>query len=250
MVDKFKAVSVLVIVIILFTIGTKLGDMSNPKNINGNTYKITQVVQAKEIEIKQVEVKPILINKTQNNKGKVLIYSSHSCEKNLNSTVTDIGEDLAKKLEKKGFQVEHIKTDFANEQGYNKSYYASGNMLDKKNLKDYILIIDLHMDADNNPISTKVKDNDVARLMFPNVSENPNLIVETKLVQKIRKGLGSFDDNIFRENVTHYKKGISYYNLNKSPNMILMEVGGNNDNLLSCKRANTLVSSAIERAIN
>ena len=183
-----------------------------------------------------------------NSRGKILLYNSHSCEKNQDSTIQQVTSDLKLKLERKGFQVEQNVTLFANVQGYNKSYYSSGAWLDTQDLSKYVLCIDCHMDATPCTIKADYKNGGVARLMFPNVSENPNLKAETNIVDRIKNGLSTFSDKIYRENVTHYKKGIIYYCLDKSPNMILMEIGSDKSNFVSCQRANTLVSSAIERA--
>jgi len=223
----------------LFKIGNVLGNMNKvvyASNMSG--YSVSDTVKTKEVKVAKVV----------QNRGKILLYSSHSCEKNTDSTIIQITENLAKKLTAKGFQVEHDKSLFADQQGYNRSYHSSGAMLDKKDLSQYVLCIDCHMDSTPKQISASYNNNDVAKLMFPNVSENPNLKAETQIVDKIKDGLSTFNEKIYRENVTHYKKGIIYYCLDKSPNMILMEIGSDKNNFYSCARANTLVASAIERA--
>jgi len=183
-----------------------------------------------------------------NSRGKILLYNSHSCEKNQDSTIQQVTSDLKLKLERKGFTVEQNVTKFAEIQGYNRAYYSSGDWLNKQDLSKYVLCIDCHMDSTPCAIESDYKNVSVAKLMFPNVSQNPNLKAETTIVNRIKNGLSTFSDKIYRENVTHYKKGIIYYCLDKSPNMILMEIGSDKSNFVSCQRANTLVSSAIERA--
>jgi len=241
----------LVCVIITVSIFGGIGSKGNKAYANSNSNKSTYSMKQQSVDLQDVkdvlkgiqgsDVKP-------NSRGRILIYSSHSCEKNVDSSILEVSSDLTKKLEKKGFNVEHDKSLFADMQGYNRSYYSSGAMLDKKDLSKYVLVIDCHMDSTPSKMTTNYKDMDVAKLMFPNLSENPNLKAETNIVDRIKKGLNTFSDKIYRENVTHYRRGINFYSLNKSPNMILMEIGSDKNDFLSCQRANTLVSSAIERA--
>lgn len=183
-------------------------------------------------------------------KGRVLIYSTHSCEKNVDSTVIDVAEDLANKFREKGYVVDHDKSDFANENGYNKAYYSSAKMLDGLDLSVYSMILDLHFDSTPNPVATKdINGNDVARLMFPNLSENPNLEHQTNLVNKIRNGLNEYGEGIYKENVTHYKKGISFYSLNKNENMLLIEVGSDKNSFDDCSKSMTYFVDAVDKAI-
>jgi stage II sporulation protein P len=232
---------VFILVVSLFKVGNMLGNMDN-KTVyasNMNTYKIEQIVNK---EVKSIE-------KVQN-KGRILIYNSHSCEKNQDSSITQISSDLKLKLEKKGFVVEQNLTDFARLQGYNKSYHSSGNWLKSIDLSQYVLTIDLHMDGTQNPVNTKFNENNVARIMFPNVSENPNLKHQTQLVDKIKSGLESFSNNIYKSQTTSYRQGIIYYNLDKNPNILLIEVGSDKNTFVECQRSMTLLSSAIERALS
>jgi len=243
---------VFVITISIFSgIGSRTGKVAYANG--NNTYTTTQQQKADLKEVKDV-LAGITIGTNGNevkagSRGKILLYSSHSCEKNKEASIIEISENLSQKLEKKGFIVEHDKSLFANEQGYNRSYYSSGAMLDAKKLSEYVLVCDIHMDAATNPISTEINGKEVARLMFPNLSQNPNLKAETRLVEKIKEGLDSFGGKIFREQTTKYKKGINYYSLNKSPNILLIEVGGNMNDKLSAFRSCTYLSSAISEAI-
>jgi len=250
---------VLVITISIF-LGGKVGNVGKVAYATSNGKGVYSTVQYQKqmSDLKDVKdvLKGIQNSNVQsesnvikpNSRGKILLYNSHSCEKNQDSTIQQVTSNLKLKLEKKGFQVEQNLTPFANVQGYNRSYYSSGAWLDTQDLSKYVLCIDCHMDATPNSVEADFKNGGVARLMFPNVSQNPNLKAETNIVDRIKNGLNTFSDKIYRENVTHYKKGIIYYCLDKSPNMILMEIGSDKNNFESCARANTLVSSAIERA--
>jgi len=256
---KMLLIKLGLVLVITFSIflGGKAGNVGKVAYATSNGKGVYSTVQQQKQMSDLKDVKDVLNNLNgttesgikKGSKGKVLIYSSHSNEKYINGSIDLIGDDLAKKLTKKGFSVEHDITDYAEIQGYNRSYYSSGDMLKSKNLSEYVLIIDLHCDSSSKPVSTQVKGNEVARLMFPNVSLNPNLKTETNLVNKIKKGLDAFGGKIYRDNVTHYRTGIAMYNLQRSPNMMLMEVGCDKNDSTSCFRANTYFSSAVAEAL-
>lgn len=229
------------ITISLFNIGAKLGSNSKVAYANSNTYSVSQSINQQEIKdtIKQIQ------SERKVSKGKILIYSSHSCEKNVDSTILQISEDLSKKLTSKGFQVEHEKTLFANEQGYNRSYHSSARMLDGKDLSQYILVIDIHMNSGVKPLIVKdINNNDVAQIEMVQTKTNPNLQAENKIAEGITKEINKFG-YISRGIYSIYQKGINWYNLSKSPNMLLIEMGNNLNNEISVKRASTYLSSAI-----
>lgn len=181
-------------------------------------------------------------------KPKILIYHSHTCEKNTNASIVEIGNDLSRKLENKGFTVEHITTDFS-KNDYNNSYYNSRADLQKLDLNTYELLLDIHTDSFNKPLSTEINGVDVAKLMFVTVSQNPNLKQQKEIISGITDNLNKFSDEIVRDETTHYKRGISYYNSDLSDNMLLIEVGDDKNTYVETKRANTYLSSAIKTYI-
>jgi len=181
-------------------------------------------------------------------KGKILIYHSHTCEKNKDSTVVDIGEDLSQKLRKKGYDVEHIKDDFS--RNYNSAYLSSSKMLETKDLSQYSIILDIHIDASDNPIITKDKNgNNVARCMWVQTKNNQYLQEENYIANNITNEMSKFG-NIMKNIHCQYYNGIRNYNLSMNSNMLLLEVGGNNNDFISCKRANTYMASSIDTYIN
>jgi len=234
---------IVVITVSLFVGGMKLGNIHNQnmsvsKTVyasNMNSYSVSDVIKTKEIKVAEKQV----------NKGKILLYSSHSCEKNAGGNILKIGADLKTKLERKGFQVEFRDDDFANQQGYNKSYSSSAKMLDSKNLSEYVLVIDIHINSGANPIITKDKNNhDIAQIEMVQTKTNPNLEAENKIADGITKEINKFC-NISKGVLAVYNRGINFYNLSKSPNMILLEMGNNFNDEISTKMSNTYLSSAI-----
>lgn len=231
----------------LFKVGNMLGNMNNTVYASSsNTYEVSDTIKTKEVKVTEKVIKEV---KQVQNKGKILLYNSHGNEKNQDSTIAQITTDLKLKMEKKGYIVEQNLTNFATQNGYNKSYYSSGAWLQTLDLSQYVLCLDIHLDGTPNPINTTVKNQDVAKIMFPNLSENPNLKHQTEIVNKIKEGLESFSNKIYKPQSTSYRQGIIFYNLNKNPNMLLVEVGSDKNDFISCQRSLTYLSSAIDRAL-
>lgn len=174
-------------------------------------------------------------------KGKILVYSTHTCEKN----ITLIAEDLSQKLRNKGWDVEHNTEDFTKVNDYNNAYANSKRMLQTKDLSSYTLVLDIHADATENPIVDRIQDKNVAKIMIPTTSENPNLPQEIKIINGIKSNMKEFSNSMIREETTHYKRGIDNYNLSMSPNMLLIEIGSDKSTLLECKLSNTYTASCI-----
>ena len=251
--NKIKAMLIILGLVITISISMFGGIGHNKVNnayATGNTYSVTQ----KANDLKDVKNVLARINGATDSgikagsRGKIILYNSHSCEKNIDSTVEQVTSDLKLKLEKKGFTVEQNVTKFADLQGYNRSYYSSGAWLKTIDLTQYVFICDIHMDATPSTVVANFKNSGIAKLMFPNLSENTNLKHETDIVNRIKKGLETFSDKIYQPQSTNFRQGIIFYNLDKNPNMALIELGSNMNNFLECRKTNTLLASAIERA--
>lgn len=211
--------------------------------VKASTYGI-QVFKLNPLDIIYFTVKSGS-QQTQQSKGKILIYSTHTNEHNIDSNITQVAEDLSQKLRNKGFEVEHNTTDFVGINDYNNAYANSRKMLMTKSLNDYALVLDIHMDSTPSPVTTNVNDKTVAKLMIPTTSENPYLKPETKIINGIKDKMKEFSNAVFREETTHYKTGIANYNLSMSPNMLLIEIGSDKSTLLECKLSNTYLSASI-----
>jgi len=175
------------------------------------------------------------------NKGKILIYSTHTCEKN----IAVIAEDLSQKLRNKGWEVEHNTDDFTKLNDYNNAYANSKKMLETKDLSTYALVLDIHTDSTQSPIIDTINNKNVAKIMIPTTSENPNLQQEAKIIKGIKNNMKEFSSSMIREETTAYKVGIGHYNLSMSPNMLLLEIGSDKSTLMECKLSNTYTASAI-----
>lgn len=206
-----------------------------------NTYK----VNATPIERQEQRVN----NECFGIKGKILIYHSHTNEKNKDMSIVEMGNDLTKKLELKGYKVEHITEDFTRN-GYNNAYHSSRKMLESKDLKSYDLIIDYHADASDYPIVSKdVNGNDIAKVMIVNTKQNPNRIQENKIGGAILSSISEYSKGASRGIVEMYNRGIIHYNQDMNDNIILLEMGGNNNGKWDVARSNTYVANGIDKYI-
>ena len=181
--------------------------------------------------------------------GKILIYHSHTAESYIDGyDVVQAGEDLANKLRKKGFEVEHVTEKFDTD--YNNAYFASRKMLLTKDLEKYDLIIDMHRDAlaNGKMLGVDNKNQDVARIMFVTTTQSPNYKNQLNIVNGVIDNIKGFGD--FTRNTWEYDYGINYYNGDLSSKFVLIENGFNTNNSLEIKRANTYLAAAIEQYFN
>lgn len=153
----------------------------------------------------------IKINKNQE-KPSVLIYHSHSQETYKDWDIIKAGEYLTDNLELLGVSVTHVKEDFSGENGYNKSYSSSREYI-KNIVKDYDLIIDLHIDATADD-----------RLMWV-LCDDINTYKQQKTLVDDIKDIISKDyvksDTIYNEVIRNKS-----FNLDLSERSMLIEIGG------------------------
>lgn len=206
-----------------------------------NTYK----VNATPIERQEYRIN----NQVRMQKGRILIYHTHGNEKNKDMTIFEMGNDLTKKLEQKGYKVDHVIEDFTRN-GYNNAYHSSRKMLESRDLKQYDLIIDMHCDANSSPILSKdINGNDVAKIMMVNTKQNPNRVNENKIASAILNNVSEYSKGASRGICEQYNHGIKHYNQDVADNIVLLEMGADNNGKWDVMRSNTYVASAIDKYI-
>ena len=184
-----------------------------------------------------------IVYKHKEAKGKILIYHTHSREEYLDSNVIEMGEDLARKLEKKGYIVEHVEEDFSVD--YNTAYDKSRDYLLNIDLNEFDLIIDYHRDSLNFSNTEVVKGVNVAKGMFVYDITSKNYD-KTKLIgDEILDNMDKFNNMITRENF-YYEGGINQFNSDLDDNIVLWESGNTMNNSLEIKRLNTYFASSID----
>lgn len=199
---------------------------------------------------KNVGFKPYIVNESSINykdikevKGKILIYHTHNNEDYMDSNVIEMGKDLAVKLEKKGYIVDHIEKDFE-KNDYNNAYYESREFLQGINLDEYNLIIDFHRDAIDNPNTVIVNDVPVAKGMFVYSKSSENYSTALNIGDGIVENMSKFDGGLMRNN-WEYNRGITYFNSDLDDNILLLEAGNNNNSKLEIMRMNTYIASSV-----
>lgn len=195
------------------------------------------------------------------NNPKVLIYHSHTTEAyspaqpdttDSSMTVVGVGEVIKKNLEEKyGIAVVHDTT--VHNSVYLKSYVRSGETVDKylENYKDFDLIIDLHRDAGSNkePFTVKLKDKDYSKIMFVMTKKNPNFDENYKVVTSLME-ISDYLYPQFSRGVMYYDYGTKFFNQDKSPNSILIEVGSDKNLVDESMNSGELLSEIIAKYID
>ena len=175
-------------------------------------------------------------------KQQVLIYSTHSEEEYKDGyTIIEAGEDLAKKLEDKGYEVTHIKENFSKD--YNKAYASSREYLKGLNLEEYSLIIDYHRNSLESANTANVWNVDSARAMMVYSKESINYESCKSWGNAIADNL---EDGIYMRDY-EYNHGINNFNSDLSSKSLLIEAGNDKNSEVEVMRLNTHIAIAIDK---
>lgn len=233
-----------------------------PYNLKEDTITKTEIENDLNLPNQIVDLNDSSLKKELPTKPEVLIYHTHTTESfypskpnNLDSTknVCAVGEVIKEELEKKyGVSVIHDLT-IHNATAYSKSYSRSAVTVEKylKQYKEFKLIIDLHRDAveDRNIITTKINNENVAKIMFVTTKKNPRYRKNIQVVKSL--------NNIANELSKDYSRGIlernygtNFYNQDKSDNSILIEVGSHKSTLEEAENSGKYLARIIAEYIN
>lgn len=189
-----------------------------------------------------------------NDKPLVYLYNTHQKEAYSNSkTVLDASYYLENILNKKRVDTiveERNISEFmlTNNIDYSYSYYASSffikDMLSKHKID---LLIDIHRDALSKSMSTYVgKKNNYAKILFVIGGENKNYKKNYSLAKEINDRIYKKYPKICRGIIVKTGKNVNgVYNQNISKNIILIEIGGNNNSFKEVKNTIDLIGPII-----
>lgn len=226
---------------------------------NETSYELTQDMLKPDIEIK---------NK------KVVIFHTHTCESyttsekyqyqptgtfrttDLNYTVSRVGDELEKYLNKYEFSVIHDKTfhDYPSYTGsYNRSLKTVEGILDKN--KDTEVVIDLHRDAigsksDYAP-TVKIGEDYAAQLMFV-IGTNggglwhPNWNQNLKFAVKVQEKAEELYPGLFKPIILRNSR----YNQHLTKVATIIEVGATGNTLEQCLTSMKYLSKIMNEVIN
>lgn len=189
-----------------------------------------------------IQMKPYVVKESSivREQKQILIYHTHTEEEYKDFTIVEAGEDLAKKLEDKGYIVTHVTDNFSKD--YNNAYDSSRTYLETLDLTQYSLIIDLHRDSldGDNANTVNVWGVNVAKSMFV-YSKAVATANSKNIINTLEEELGSIARDTFS-----YNNGINYFNQDLSENSVLIEAGNNNNTKWEIKRLCTHLANSID----
>ena len=202
------------------------------------------------------------------NKPKVYIYNSHQGEKYSNEYIenSNIVPDvmlatsmLKEKLESIGIKTIIEKNDilgYMSKHGldHGGSYIASRYFLDKvyKEYPNLDLYIDLHRDATTKEVSTTtINGKKYARVLFVIGLENKNYQKNLDVTNKINNLILKSYPNLTRGIMKKQGVGVNgVYNQDLNSNVILLEVGGDKNNIDEVNNTLDIIANIIKEYIN
>lgn len=199
---------------------------------------------------------------------RVYIYSTHYNEGynasnledyNITPNVVMASKLLKEKLNKLGVSTiveEGDIGDFMAVHNWNHSYsYRASRYFVEDAIKknpNLELIIDLHRDALSRKASTvEIDGTSYAKILFVCGKENPNYEKNLALMNQLNEKIKEKYPSLTRGIMTHDGNGYNgVYNQDISPNMILLECGGNENNIGEVTNTLTLLAPIIAEMLN
>ena len=220
----------------------------------------------KEKKPKKYEEKKF--NYKKNNDVLVYIYNSHQGEKyaykyledyNIVPDVKMVAHMIEDNLEKIGIKVvveDSSILDYMKENGYNhaQSYIASRVYLNKaiEKYPNALLYIDLHRDAAKHSNTyIEIDGKECAKVLFVVGLENTNWGKNLNITEKINNIINQKYNGLSRGIMKKKGPGVNgIYNQDLKENVILLEVGGNENNIDELINTTSLISNVLGEYIN
>lgn len=192
--------------------------------------------------------------KKQSNGKSVHIYNTHQGEKYATNSVKEGSKYLMQLLQQRGYDVDYETTDFElyktkNNINYKYSYTVSKKYLSTavKKHGTYDLVIDFHRDSIPKSLSTLTyKDKKYAKLMFVVGKGSTNYTnvkkMSTELSNKINNKIPQLSRGIYIKQ-SHYNQGVT-------KNMVLIEVGANENTYQEVQNSLNILSLAIDEYLS
>lgn len=190
----------------------------------------------------------------QSNGKSIHIYNTHQGEKYATKSVKEGSKYLMQLLQQRGYDVDYETTDFElyktkNNINYKYSYTVSKKYLNVavKEHGKYDLVIDFHRDSIPKSTSTLTyKDKQYAKLMFVVGKGSSNY-------EKVKKMSTELSD-LLNKKVPQISRGIyikqSHYNQDVTENMVLIEVGANENTYQEVQNSLNILSLVIDEYLS
>lgn len=182
----------------------------------------------------------------QEARGNILLFNTHTNEKNEDESIIDITKNFADQLEAKGFRVDYIDKDFVGN-NYNNAYNQSNAYLKGLDLSTYDLILDCHIDALASKVTTEVDGKDSAKMMFVFSRASHNYREGKELAKNIKKYAPT--QGFFRDDY-EYDMCKSNGNNNLSDKLLLVEMGFNTNTYIETRLATNILADCIDNYFN
>lgn len=197
----------------------------------------------------------------------VYVYNSHQDEKyqstnlepyNISFTVYMASQILKEYLEDLGIGVvvedrKVADTLHSLNLKYSNSYKVSRMFMESASKDNPTLkyFIDLHRDSSKyESTTTKIDEESYAKVLFVVGLENPNYEPNLALAENLKKKIVGFNENLFRGIMKKSGSGVNgVYNQDFSPNTVLIEVGGQYNNISEVNNTLKVLASIIESYI-
>lgn len=192
--------------------------------------------------------------KKQSNGKSIYIYNTHQGEKYATNSVKEGSRYLMQLLQNRGYDVDYETTDFElykikNHINYAYSYTVSKKYLNNA-LKDhgnYDLVIDFHRDSVKKSLTTITVDNkDYAKLMFVVGKGSDNYPEVKKSCEKM--------SNMLNQKIPKISRGVmlkqSHYNQGVTKNMVLIEVGANENTYEEIQNSLNILALVIDEYLS
>lgn len=221
------------------------------------------------LDYKEVEVKPVIIEKevVEEQLPIVYIYNTHQSEEykrsfldsyNIPTTVLIASKILKENLESEGITTIVENNDLVQirnnmELKYGKSYEVSRSALESayKSNSSLKYFIDIHRDAGTHEKTTLISNNiSYAKLLFVVGLDNPSYENNLKIVETLSNDLNNTLSGISRGIVK--KSGLKVngvYNQDFSENVMLIEVGGENNTIEEVNNTLNILASVLVKYI-
>ena len=200
-----------------------------------------------ELELEGLN-KKILLHYTHSQEG----YSEIGAKGNWNSfdnslNIMGVGDVLTKELEE-GYGISVINDKTIHDIDYTKCYEQSYKTVEMylQEYGDFDLIIDLHRNSATESMTTvNLNGEDLARIMFV-TAQNPRYIANMELAQQFTSiAEGVFPTLLSGMPILDRPSGIYGNNLGLSDNMILIELGTNENSIEDAKRSTKYIARII-----
>lgn len=186
-----------------------------------------------------------IVYQQKETKGRILIYNSHEIEEYSDGyTVVDASYNLKSKLEKLGYDVTVLEGDFS-KYDYNNAYFNSRKALEKLDLDDYNIVIDLHRNAIEGEDTTTIDGKEFVKIMPVLDQSSPNYKEAKELSVGIMNEVKYYGDITKNDYEFEYTYN-AHFNQDLGKN-ILLEVGNQNNSKWEVQRTLTYLANSIDK---